>query len=281
MVEPHAPEGATRRRSDGGRPQSPSREPRRVRALGGYVALALFVLAAFTTQVIAASPAAPQASPASSDTVVQVQAGQSLFVQSCAACHGPGGAGTANGPDIRTAGAALTDLMLRSGRMPLPAPGLMDRRGPTNLSDTDIRALVAYVSSLGPGPAIPNVVTEGADVANGRNLFVANCAACHGPAAGGGSVGGGFVAPPLAPANATQIGEAVLGGPGPMPRFSLSPQQIDDLAAYVRSLPSAPHPGGLTNPAVGPVTEGFVAAIALVLLLLVARWIAIRQRSGT
>ncbi|HYL39997.1 MAG TPA: c-type cytochrome, partial [Candidatus Binatus sp.] len=125
-----------------------------------------------------------------------------------------------------------------------------------------------------------DVVTDGADVANGRQLYVANCAACHGPAAGGGAVGGGFVAPPLAPADATQIGEAALGGPGPMPRFSFTPQQLNDLAAYVRSLPTAPHPGGLTSPAVGPVTEGFIAGIALLLILLVARWIAIRQGSG-
>lgn len=280
MVEPEAPGGAAGRRADGDRRlHSSRRHP--VRAMGGYLALGLLVLAGLGTQALAASPSPPPASPGASDTVVQLQAGGALFTQSCAACHGPGGAGTPNGPDIRTAGAALTDLMLRSGRMPLPAPGLTDRRGPVTLSDAQIRSLVAYVASLGPGPAIPDVVTEGADVANGRSLYVANCAACHGPAAGGGSVGGGFVAPPLAPANATQIGEAVLGGPGPMPRFSFSPQQLNDLAGYVQALSSAPHPGGATSPEVGPVTEGFIAGIALILILLVARWIAVRQRSGT
>ncbi len=220
---------------------------------------------------------APSTTP--SGAVVQAQAGEALYLQTCAACHGAGAAGGSGGPDIRSAGAALTDLMLRSGRMPLAAPGMADRRGPTQLTDPEIRAIVAYVASLGQGPDIPNVVTEGADVANGRSLYVANCAACHGPAAGGGAVGGGFVAPPLAPADATQIGEAALGGPGPMPRFSFSPQQLDDLAAYVQSLRNAPHPGGATGPAIGPVTEGFIAGIALVVLLLVARWIAVRQRS--
>jgi ubiquinol-cytochrome c reductase cytochrome c subunit len=267
-----------RRPWDGRRPLGPSRGPELLRALGGYAALAGLVLAALASQVLAASPAAP---PVPADMVAEVQAGEALYAQSCAACHGPGGAGGQGGPDIRTAGAALTDLMLRSGRMPLAAPGLADRRGPTRFTDAEIRSLVAYVASLGPGPAIPNVVTEGADVANGRSLYVANCAACHGPAAGGGAVGGGFVAPPLAPANATQIGEAALGGPGPMPRFSFSPEQLNDLAAYVRSLQDAPHPGGATGPAIGPVTEGFIAGIALVVLLLVARWIAIRQRSST
>lgn len=280
MVEPGAPGGAAGRRADGDRRLDSSRR-RAVRAMGGYLALGLLVLAGLGTQALAATPSPPPASPGASNTVVQLQAGGALFTQSCAACHGPGGAGTPNGPDIRTAGAALTDLMLRSGRMPLPAPGLTDRRGPVTLSDDQIRSIVAYVASLGPGPAIPDVVTEGADVANGRSLYVANCAACHGPAAGGGAVGGGFVAPPLAPANATQIGEAVLGGPGPMPRFSFSPQQLNDLAGYVQALSSAPHPGGVTSPEVGPVTEGFIAGIVLILILLVARWIAVRQRSGT
>jgi ubiquinol-cytochrome c reductase cytochrome c subunit len=278
MVEPEAPEGAARRPTDGRRPPSSTRGPQSIRALGGYVAIASLLVLGFAAQAVAA-PAAPPTTPPG--TVAQAQAGEALYVQTCAACHGPGGGGGSGGPDIRNAGAALTDLMLRSGRMPLAAPNLTDRRGPTQLTDDEIRALVAYVASLGQGPAIPNVVTEGADVAKGRQLYVANCAACHGPAAGGGAVGGGFVAPPLAPADATQIGEAALGGPGPMPRFSFTPEQLNELAAYVRALSDAPHPGGATSPAIGPVTEGFIACIALVLLLLVARWIAVRQRSGT
>ena len=54
----------------------------------------------------------------------------------------------------------------------------------------EMEALVAYVSSLGQGPAIPNVVIQGADVAHGREIYNANCAACHGPAGGGGAVVG-------------------------------------------------------------------------------------------
>lgn len=246
------------------------------RALGGYVAIAAIAVGIWATAASAADPS--PAPSASGTTVTEARQGADLFTQSCAACHGMAGAGTSQGPAIADAGAALTDLMLRSGRMPLAAPGAPDQRGPVAFNDSQIRAIVAYVASLGQGPPIPNVVVDGADLVSGRALYTANCAACHGPAAGGGAVGGGFVAPPLQPADPTQIGEAALGGPGPMPRFSLTPQQLNDLAGYVESLDATPNPGGVAAAQVGPVVEGFVAAIALVLLLVVARWIAVRQR---
>ena len=121
----------------------------------------------------------------------------------------------------------------------------------------------------------------GAETGRGRELFVANCAACHGPAGGGGAVGGGFVAPALSGADPTTVGEAVITGPGPMPRFSFSPSELNDLAAYVEFLRAAPHPGGATGPAVGPVTEGFVAGLALLGLMLVAWLVAVRRERGT
>jgi ubiquinol-cytochrome c reductase cytochrome c subunit len=169
------------------------------------------------------------------------------------------------------------DFVLRTGRMPAATSVGHPRRGQPAFDDQDRQALVAYVASLGQGPSIPNVVTQGADVANGRNLYVANCAACHGPAGGGGAVGGGFVAPALSQADPTTIGEAILSGPGPMPRFSFDEKSLNDIAGYVTYLNGAPNPGGATAPEVGPVTEGFISAIALVATLLVARWIAVRQ----
>jgi ubiquinol-cytochrome c reductase cytochrome c subunit len=221
----------------------------------------------------------PTSSAAPGGGVTEAARGGQLFLTSCAACHGTQGAGTANGPDIRNAGAALADFMLSTGRMPLADPGAPARRGTPVFSVADRQAIVAYVASLGQGPAIPNVVTSGADLSAGRDVFVSNCAACHGPAGGGGSVGGGFVAPALTQADATTIGEAVVSGPGPMPRFSFSPSQLDNLAGYVEYLRNAPHPGGASSPEVGPVTEGFVAGLTLLALLAVARWVAVRQET--
>lgn len=256
------------------------RPPSGRRLLLGYVVLTglLALAVAAADVVLGATARAPNLGTPASVTVAG--RGEQLFLTSCAACHGPQGAGTADGPDIRSAGAALADFELRTGRMPLGDQGAPARRGPPRFDDSDIRALVDYVASLGEGPAIPDVVVSGADLSRGRDLFVANCAACHGPAGGGGAVGGGFVAPGLTNADPTTVGEAVITGPGPMPRFSFSPDELDDLAAYVQFLRNAPHPGGATAPAVGPVTEGFVAGMTLLVLLLVARWVAVRRDDG-
>jgi ubiquinol-cytochrome c reductase cytochrome c subunit len=242
------------------------------------VSLAVALLSGST-----ASAASPDAS--AGGAVTDAGRGGQLFLMSCANCHGVQGQGTASGPDIRDAGAALTDFMLRTGRMPMGDTGQPAHRATPAFSASDQQALVAYVTSLGQGsttqgPGIPNVVTSGADVSAGRNLYVANCAACHGPAGGGGAVGGGFVAPNLPQADATTVGEAVLSGPGPMPRFSFTPEQLNQLAGYVQYLQNARHPGGATSPEVGPVTEGFIAGLTLLALLVVARWVAVRGGQG-
>jgi quinol---cytochrome-c reductase cytochrome c subunit len=273
LASPVGPDPGRRRRN------GPSRSPSGRQVLLGYAAITGLLIVGLVAAgaVSGASDPAGSAAMGAPDAVTVASRGEQLFLTSCASCHGPQGAGTATAPDIRSAGAALADFVLRTGRMPLADPAAPARRGAPKFDDADTQALVAYVASLGQGPDIPNVVTSGADTGKGRDLFVANCAACHGPAGGGGSVGGGFVAPALTSADATTVGEAAISGPGPMPRFSFSPEELDDLAAYVGFLRNAPHPGGATAPAVGPVTEGFIAGVALLGLLLVARWVAVRH----
>jgi ubiquinol-cytochrome c reductase cytochrome c subunit len=267
------------------RSPGPKRSPSGRRVLVGYALIfgvLVLLLAAGGVVAGAVSSGASEGSPSTGNAVTDVSAGENLFLTSCASCHGPQGAGTAVAPDIRQAGAAAADFVLRTGRMPLADLNNPGQRGAPLFDNAQIEALVSYVASLGNGPAIPNVVTAGADTARGRDLFVANCAACHGPGGGGGAVGGGFVAPPLVGDSATTVGEAAITGPGPMPRFSFAPDELNDLAAYVEYLNDVPHPGGATGPAVGPVTEGFVAGMVLLGLLLVARWVAVRrQRSGS
>jgi len=261
------------------------RLPRRRGSGLGYLGYAVVLVLAGAGAALGASRPPDATSDASaaagsgfgSDSVTLAGRGADLFVTSCASCHGPKAAGTSVAPDIRSSGAALVDLVLRTGRMPLADPTLPQRRGPVAFSDEDIQALVAYVSSLGSGPGIPNVVVDGSEATRGRDLFTTNCAACHGPSGGGGSVGGGFVAPGLGLADPTTIGEAVVGGPGPMPRFSFSPEELNQLAAYVTYLRDAPNPGGASGPAVGPVTEGFIAGLTLLAILLVARWVGVRR----
>ena len=204
-------------------------------------------------------------------------AGRDLFLANCAACHGDQGQGTAAAATIVNAGPALTDFVLRTGRMPLPdinAPVV--RRTPI-LTPEQIAALVAYVSSLGSGPQIPQIALSGADLALGRDLYIANCAACHGAGGPGGAVGDGFVAPNLSQADPLTVGEAVTAGPGPMPVFRFKAADLNAVIAYVQQLREAPSPGGLPVAEVGPVPEGFVAGfVGLVALLALVRWIGRR-----
>jgi hypothetical protein len=65
-----------------------------------------------------------------------------------------------------------------------------------------------------------------------------------------------------------------------MPVFALPVKQIDEVAAYIGFLQSAPNPGGLSLGGLGPVPEGFVAAaIGLALLLLLVNLVARRPRT--
>jgi ubiquinol-cytochrome c reductase cytochrome c subunit len=243
------------------------------RAVGGLIALVAVVLGSLLTGPLAVPRSAVAAGEASNQVIGGD--GRALYLESCAACHGPGGTGSAAGPSLIGVGAASADFMLRTGRMPLAAPGApMARRDPV-FTDQQIRDLVDYVASLGGGPSIPAVQVIGADVSRGRDVYISSCAACHGPGAGGDAVGGGYVAPPLLEVDPVTVGEAVRTGPGVMPVFGpgqISDDKLDDLAAYLIYLREHAAPGGLTIGGAGPVVEGYIAwLVGIGLLVLAAR----------
>jgi ubiquinol-cytochrome c reductase cytochrome c subunit len=247
------------------------------RALAGLAALGAALVAAGAAWAVSPAPPDPNAGagPPAADQAV-VEAGRGLFTANCAACHGAGGQGGESGPSLVGVGAASADFYLRTGRMPLSAPGQRVVRQPPRFDDAQIQALVAYVDSLGPGPAIPQV-GSGGDLHAGWELFQANCAACHNATGAGNAIGGGYVAVDLGEADPTTIGEATIIGPGAMPAFAFDDASLADIAAYVRWLRDAPTPGGAPIGQVGPVAEGFVAvAIGLPLLVLVALFAARR-----
>ncbi len=185
--------------------------------------------------------------------------GRELFIESCASCHGSEGQGTDAGPSIIDAGAAAADFQLRTGRMPLADDGAQAVRKPPAFSPDEIEALTAFVASLGEGPEIPTVDLDGADLSDGQELFVANCAACHGATGSGGAVGAGALAPSLSVADPVEIAEAMLTGPGQMPVFTaIESEDIQDIVAYVVHLREQRAFGGADLGGIGPVPEGFV-----------------------
>lgn len=258
----------------------------RLRTIGGLVALAVLGVAIGATWLggsgaLAAGSragASGATGPAADEPVVD--AGRQLFVANCASCHGPQGAGASGGPSLVGVGAASADFYLRTGRMPLSAPGQQAVQQAPHFADPEIEALVAYVASLGDGPAIPQV-SAGGDLHRGWQLFQANCAACHNATGSGNAIGGGFVAVGLGQADPTTVAEATIIGPGAMPAFAFDDPALADLAAYVQYLSTAPTPGGAAIGQTGPVAEGFIGvAIGLPALLLASLFVA-RHVRGT
>ena len=106
--------------------------------------------------------------------------GASLYAANCSSCHGPQGRGvatptkgaggvTGQGPPLVGVGALAADFYLRTGYMPLADPHAQPWRSRVLFDDREVRALVAYVNSLGSGPAIPH--PQPGSIPAGRRLF--------------------------------------------------------------------------------------------------------------
>jgi ubiquinol-cytochrome c reductase cytochrome c subunit len=218
-----------------------------------------------------------QAQLAANADPATVAAGEQLFLTACVSCHGVGGVGTPGYPSLIGVGAASADFYLRTGRMPLAFPVPQAPEKGVAYSDAEIEQLVAYVASLGDGPAVPDVDPSRGSRSEGAQLFLANCAPCHQSAGSGGALSYGNHAPSLLSVEPTQMGEAMRIGPGQMPVFgpdTLTDQQVDSIANYVLYLQNPDDAGGVRIGATGPVPEGLVAwLVGLGLLMLVIRWI--------
>ena len=176
--------------------------------------------------------------------------GRTLFVDNCAACHGVDARGGPGFPNLRakswlwggtpeaiaetirvginsTHGDTRVSQMLAFGR-----DGILDRK---QVSD-----VVAYVRSLSGTAPVGQL--DPARVAAGREVFAANCVACHGGAGKGNPEVG---APDLTDAawiyggDTQSIFSTVHGGrQGHMPHWGerLSPIDMKILALYVHTL---------------------------------------------
>ncbi|HEX9889256.1 MAG TPA: c-type cytochrome [Nitriliruptorales bacterium] len=204
----------------------------------------------------------------------EVDRGAGIWATQCALCHGELGRGMQDkGPDIRAAGTAAIDFVIRTGRMPLEDASNRVQRSEPHLTAAQRDAVLAFYDRAirTGGPDIPRIEPRTADLARGRELFVQNCAACHGPTAAGIAVGQRDLAPSLDEASPIEIAEAVRIGPGRMPVFGTDIYTEDDVeavTAWVLDLRERAAPGGAQVGRSGPVSEGAIAWIVGMGLLL-------------
>jgi cytochrome c oxidase cbb3-type subunit 3 len=173
--------------------------------------------------------------------------GRSAFGDNCAPCHGSGAQGFVGFPNLNDDewlwGGTLEDIQqtIRYGirnEHPDTRFGDMPAYGTDQIfSNEEIRDVASYTLSLSGGAA-----ADGADMANGEQLFIDNCAACHGDA--------GMGEPALGAPNLTDniwlyggsletVTETIYQGRGGvMPAFvdRLDEPSVKSLAVYVHSL---------------------------------------------
>jgi ubiquinol-cytochrome c reductase cytochrome c subunit len=224
--------------------------------------------------------------------VVGEEQGRELYLRDCSFCHDSQGQGTANGPSLRegTNGAALTDFMLRTGRMPLDHPETDPRPRKPVYTRQEIDAVVHYVvrAFQPPGPGIPVVHPAAGHLPTGQQLYEQNCAACHAPTGIGGAMltkqgrnGRGKITgvyiPSLEHSDEVAIAEAIRTGPGTMPVFGpelITDGDVNSVVRYVLYLQKPRDAGGFPVGHVGPVAEGAVGwFVGLGALILFIRWV--------
>lgn len=180
--------------------------------------------------------------------------GEQLYTTHCSACHGTTGNGGVGVP------LALPDFQygvtndylettIRLGRPGRIMPAF------NNLSNSEVKAIVKYIRNWAPGKPFKysNKKIKG-NIKHGKQIYVKNCATCHG-AKGEGGKGTGvtfsrprnlpIIAPALnnpgflASAPDLMIKTVLMNGREgtPMPSFlknGLSEKDIDDVVSYVR-----------------------------------------------
>lgn len=218
------------------------------------------------------APSAPAAPPD----------GEMLYLRDCASCHGEVGQGTPRGQSLQEIGPAEAHYAITTGRMPIPEPGTERQRRPVDYRPEEVDALIDHMRSfLASEPDIPQVNLQSGELAKGGELYLTHCAACHQWAGKGGALMG-REAPALHRATPTQIAEAIRSGPVAMPGYSqevLSDHEVDSIVKYVLYLRDPEDRGGFGIWHYGPFTEGLVAwVVGVGVLILVVLWIGERGR---
>jgi ubiquinol-cytochrome c reductase cytochrome c subunit len=237
------------------------------------VIVALFLAAGPAGASPSASPSpSAEASPGAGVAVeATVDPAAEVFAENCSGCHGTSGQG-GFGPPLAAAGfASLVAPMVEEGGIQMPAFG-------DQLSSAEIQGVAQYVAAHIADPAARTAV-----VSDGGEIYRLYCAGCHSTTGRGGALTRGRNAPDLTRFPAAEALAAMILGRTNMPAFAGNTLDVRQQAAvglYVGVLVDPPSPGGHGLGYLGPVTEGAVSAIALLILIFLAVWLAWKSRTA-
>lgn len=145
---------------------------------------------------------------------------QDPYTAQCASCHGADARGTAQAPSIRCT--VHVRGPVRNGR----GPDRMPAFSVAQLPDADLDAIVAYLAAA---------CADGGDARAG-DLFLGNCAGCHGATGGGGRDARDVPGPNIRCTGVGDYLEKVAQGDDGMPAFpELSRDDVRQLHAYVHA----------------------------------------------
>lgn len=248
--------------------------------------LLLFSLCAlgFTFSIATAAPASNSMAADARSTLIEE--GQQIFLKGCSSCHGLNGEGAGAGPALIGVGAASVDFQVGTGRMPMGDMSVQAFRKTPVYNEEETAALAAYVATLAPGPAIPGAAQltyeRDGNTAEGGELFRTNCAMCHNAAGQGGALTQGKYAPTVMGVEAKHIYEAMITGPQAMPVFgekAITPAEKLSIIKWIKFTESEKAQGGASLGKVGPVTEGLLAwVMGIGLLIGIAVWLTTKSR---
>jgi mono/diheme cytochrome c family protein len=182
---------------------------------------------------------------------IDEQHGKQLFADRCAPCHGDKGEGSAVAPPLAAADNPVThDDNRIFGTLTVGVAGTA-MGSFRQLDASSLHSLIAAVRALSPTPVKrADWKASAGHAASGARLFAVNCVRCHGER------GEGKEGPALA--NAAFLDAATDGyltatilrgrGATAMPHFGnaaadhpqLTPSEVADTVAFLRTLPSAP-----------------------------------------
>jgi len=200
------------------------------------------------------SDSAPVLHPASNpgDLQEEISRGGTLFAANCASCHGSAGRGDGRASaSLLPKPANLTAARFSDERLSSVLwNGITGSAMPPwrQLPTEDLRALVAYIDTLHVPNAAPTT-PEATSLNEGKSLFAANCASCHGDTGAGNGPAAGALAP--SPTNfqlkepteerAWEVLENGVPGTAMPPwQTQLSANQRHALIEFVRSLYGTP-----------------------------------------